>query len=157
MAPSNPNTSNTNTRNLDGDKAETRAAKVGKSTTLIAVHSVQATDKDGKRVDIAPGKPFTVSDDAQREYLLKSGAVRVPKKGEEGFEAEVSSADGLPEPPVGYAPGTAPAVAGEENNPPVSDAGAVIDEPAPGTTGGTDVGGTDSPAAGRSVTPTRNR
>lgn len=146
------NTSNTNTRNLDGD-APKAAAKVGKTATLIAVHSVQATDKDGKRVDIAPGKPFTVSDDSQREYLLKSGAARAAKKGEEGYEAEPSSADGLPEPPVGYAPGTQPVAAGEQNNPPESDAGAVIE----GTTGGDDVGGTVSPAAGRSTTPTRAR
>lgn len=75
---------------------------------LIALVAIQATDKDGNRIDIAPGKPFAVKDETERNDYIARGWARAPGKGEQGAEESASTADGLPPAPAGYAPGTAP-------------------------------------------------
>lgn len=79
------------------------------ATKLIAIHSIQTTDKDGKRVDVQPGKEFTVESVKEAGDLIAAGAARKPTTDDKARVDEKSSADGLPTPPAGYAPGTATA------------------------------------------------
>lgn len=79
------------------------------ATKLIAIHSIQTTDKDGKRVDVSPGKEFTVASAKEAGDLIAAGAARKPTETDKAAAEETSSADGLPTPPAGYAPGTAAA------------------------------------------------
>jgi hypothetical protein len=79
------------------------------ATKLIAVHSIQTTDKDGNRVDVSPGKEFTVASAKEAGELIAAGAARKPTETDKEAAEETSSADGLPTPPAGYAPGTATA------------------------------------------------
>lgn len=83
---------------------------------LIAIHSIQTTDKDGKRVDVRPGQEFTVGSAKEAGDLIAAGAARKPTADDKGKQDEASSADGLPTPPAGYAPGTA--AAGDVNEDP---------------------------------------
>ena len=79
------------------------------SKKLIAIHSIQTTDKDGKRVDVKPGAEFEAASAKEHGDLIAAGAAR--EKGAKeaaGVEAK-SSAEGLPPAPAGYAPGTATA------------------------------------------------
>lgn len=80
------------------------------ATKLIAVHSIQTTDKDGKRIDVQPGKEFSVASEKEAGDLIAAGAARKPTTEDKAKAADdKSSADGLPTPPAGYAPGTASA------------------------------------------------
>jgi hypothetical protein len=80
-----------------------------KALGLIALHNVQATNKDGVRVDVAPGRPFTVQTQEEYDGLVKAGVARVAVKGEEGFETDApTTADLHGTPPAGYAAGTEP-------------------------------------------------
>lgn len=75
---------------------------------LIAIHSIQTYDEKAKRrVDIKPGQEFEPSSAKEAGDLIAAGAAREAKKGEKGNVDAGTSADGLPTPPAGYAPGTA--------------------------------------------------
>lgn len=76
-------------------------------TKLIAIHSIQTTDKDGKRVDVRPGGEFEVGSAKEAGDLIAAGAARKKTADDKKAVDEGSSADGLPTPPAGYAPGTA--------------------------------------------------
>lgn len=97
------------------------------SIKLIAIHSIQTTDKDGKRVDVSPGKEFTVASDKEAGDLIAAGAARKPTSDDKDKTEAKSSADGLPIPPSGYAPGTASAsdVNFDPNDPTAVDTGNV--------------------------------
>lgn len=79
------------------------------SKKLIAIHSIQTTDKDGNRSDVRPGAEFEVASAKEAGDLIAAGAAREKTAKDKGEAEAVSTAEGLPPVPAGYAPGTATA------------------------------------------------
>lgn len=105
---------------------------------LIAINSIQTSDDKKQRVDVRPGRMFTVETKEEADFLTKNGHARKPKTGEKGHQ-EKSTADGLPDPPTGYAAGSVtPADINVDPNSPDYDpvAAAAAEADAKGKTGG---------------------
>ena len=63
------------------------------SIKLIAIHSIQTTDKVGNRVDVAPGKEFTVLSAKEAGDLIAAGAARKPAETAETAATETAAAE----------------------------------------------------------------
>ena len=78
------------------------------SKKLIAIHSIQTSDKDGKRVDVRPGGEFEAANAKEAADLIAAGAAR-EKTADDKKAAEAKGADDQPSAPAGYSSGTASA------------------------------------------------